>query len=159
MTIRSTTALAAFAGAVLAALPAAADDRAVVRAFYERILSHPSAPDLAQRVDAVLAPNWVTLGNNTGGNDRAYFTKAIQGFGQAVPDLKWEIQEILAVGERYVVRGRATGTPGRTFLGVEPNGRSFDVMSIDIHTVENGRIVRSYHVEDWAGAIRQLRAP
>jgi hypothetical protein len=30
-------------------------------------------------------------------------------------------------------------------------------MSIDVHTVEGGRIVRTYHVEDWAGAIRQLR--
>ena len=30
-------------------------------------------------------------------------------------------------------------------------------MSIDIHTVENGKIVTSYHIEDWAGAIRQLK--
>jgi hypothetical protein len=29
-------------------------------------------------------------------------------------------------------------------------------MSIDIHTIEAGKIVRSYHIEDWAGAMRQL---
>jgi hypothetical protein len=27
-----------------------------------------------------------------------------------------------------------------------------------VHTLAGGRIVRSYHVEDWMGAIRQLSA-
>jgi hypothetical protein len=31
-------------------------------------------------------------------------------------------------------------------------------MSIDVHTIRDGRIVRSYHVEDWMGAVRQLAA-
>ncbi|MGH6962005.1 MAG: ester cyclase [Dongiaceae bacterium] len=66
---------------------------------------------------------------------------------------------MLRDGNRYVVRGRATGTPVKPFFGVDAGGRSFDIMSIDIHTVENGKIVRSYHVEDWAGALRQLRQP
>jgi len=30
-------------------------------------------------------------------------------------------------------------------------------MSMDLHTIERGLIVRTYHVEDWAGALRQLR--
>ena len=29
-------------------------------------------------------------------------------------------------------------------------------MSIDIHTIDGGKIVRSYHIEDWAGAMRQV---
>jgi hypothetical protein len=29
-------------------------------------------------------------------------------------------------------------------------------MSIGIHTIEGGKIVRSYHIEDWAGAMRQV---
>lgn len=32
-------------------------------------------------------------------------------------------------------------------------------MAIDIHTIDNGKMVgRTYHVEDWMGAVRQLRA-
>jgi hypothetical protein len=30
--------------------------------------------------------------------------------------------------------------------------------SIDVHTVEGGKLVRSYHVEDWMSAIRQFSA-
>ena len=56
------------------------------------------------------------------------------------------------------MRNQGFGTPARPFMGVAPTGHSFDIMLIDIHTVRDGRIVRSYHVEDWAGAVRQLRA-
>ena len=43
-------------------------------------------------------------------------------------------------------------------MGVELDGsKSFRSMSIDIHTVENGKIVKVYHVEDWASVVRQLK--
>ncbi len=135
---------------------ARADDRALVESFYG-LLNATQAPDLAARAEKILAPNWSTRGNNSGGEGRDVFLKRAQGLGQAVPNLKWELIEVLREGNRYIVRGRATGTPAKPFLGVEPTGRSFDIMSIDIHTVENGRIAVSYHIEDWAGAIRQLR--
>jgi hypothetical protein len=31
-------------------------------------------------------------------------------------------------------------------------------MSIDVNTLEGGKMVRSYHIEDWSGAVRQLSA-
>lgn len=75
-----------------------------------------------------------------------------------IPDLKWAIEEMIQDGNRVVVRSRATGTPVGPLFGVDGKGKGFDIMTIDIHTVENCKIVRSYHVEDWAGALRQLRA-
>jgi hypothetical protein len=31
-------------------------------------------------------------------------------------------------------------------------------MSLDLHTIEAGKIARTYHVEDWQGAFRQVAA-
>ena len=42
-------------------------------------------------------------------------------------------------------------------MGVPHGGRRFAVMTIDIHTVEDGKLVRAHHVEDWASALRQLK--
>jgi predicted ester cyclase len=137
---------------------AAEGDADVVRAFYERLLSAAASPDLAQRAATVLAPDWRSFGSNETGVDAATFVRNVHGVGQIIPNLHWEVVEMTAAGDRYVVRGRATGTPAQQFMGVAPNGHSFDIMSIDIHTVRDGRIVQSYHVEDWAGAVRQLRA-
>jgi predicted ester cyclase len=75
----------------------------------------------------------------------------------AIPDLQ-EIKEVLVAGDRAIVRGEASGTPSGEFMGVSHAGKAFKVMSIDVHTIAGGKMVRSYHVEDWIGATRQLGA-
>ena len=131
-------------------------DKAVVDAFYSELLSAATAPDLEQRVQKILADNWITVPASRNGTGAANFAKTLQGFGKIIPDLKWQIEEILQDGNRYIVRGKATGTPVKPFFGVDPSGKSFEIMSIDIHTVENGLITQSYHVEEWHKAIKQL---
>jgi len=41
-------------------------------------------------------------------------------------------------------------------MGAAHSGKSFKLMSIDVHTLEGGKMVRTYHIEDWLGAVRQL---
>ena len=41
-------------------------------------------------------------------------------------------------------------------MGVPHGGKKFQIMTIDIHTVKDGKLIAAHHVEDWAGAIRQL---
>ena len=135
-----------------------ADDRKVVEAFYTELLSAPNADDLAERVANVVVDDWVATPTPRGGPGADGMTKTLQGFGAAIPDLNWEIQEILQDGNRYIVRSVATGTPVKPLFGIEPKGNSFEIMTIDIHTVEDGKIVRSYHVEEWAKAMQQLSA-
>lgn len=72
------------------------------------------------------------------------------------PGMKFAPREVLVSGNRIVVRGETWGTPSDAFLGIPPRGKSFRVMTIDIHSVDDGRIVKSYHVEDWLRATHQL---
>jgi len=67
-----------------------------------------------------------------------------------------QYREVLVAGDRIIVRGQGSGTPSGAFLGIPASGKSFKIMSIDIHTIEDGKIQQSYHLEDWAGAMRQL---
>ena len=83
----------------------------------------------------------------------------LTAFGGLIPDVKWEVQEIWQDGDTYIVRGIATGTPEGPFLGVDPaTGKSFEIMSIDEHRVEDGLLKESYHVEEWLTAVGQLTA-
>jgi predicted ester cyclase len=133
-------------------------NRAVVEGFYVRVLSSTTAPDLTERMSQALAPNWESIGDYTGAKkSREQFAGQLQGFGKLIPDLTWKIEELIEAGDRIIVRGRATGTPVGELFGVPPSGKKFEIMSVDIHTLEGGKIVRTYHIEDWAGALRQLR--
>lgn len=143
----------------LAVSPAHANDRAIVDAFYTQLMSDASAPDVPARAQKILAANWESIGDYSGKiKSRDAFVGQVQGLGKLIPDLKFAAQDVIQQGNRFIVRGRATGTPNGPFFGVPATGKSFDIMSIDIHTVQNGLIVKSYHVEDWAAALRQLTA-
>ena len=132
-------------------------DARAVQTFYE-MLSNPNDPDLAMKAAEVIDVNWDSEPTPRGGDGLDGFVKSIQAFGQMIPNLNWSPQEVLKDGNRYIVRSIATGTPVQPFFGVAPTGKSFQIMSIDIHTVENGKIMSSYHIEEWATAIQQLKA-
>ena len=151
-------ALASLAFSALSAATALADDLDVVRSFYADLLTTPS--DVTpEEVRSVVTEDWESIPTPRGGPGAEGLYKTLGGFGKAIPDLAWEPQEILQDGNRYIVRSIATGTPAGPIFGIDPpTGKSFKIMTIDIHTVENGKIVKSYHVEEWAKAIQQLTA-
>lgn len=151
-----------FAATAMLAIPLAgtalADDKAAVQKFYD-FLSNPTSETHAGALKAVIADDWKSIGDYSGkSKSRGKFLGQIGGFGKLIPDMNWAVEEMIQAGNRVVVRGRATGTPKGPMFGVDGKGKAFEIMSIDIHTLEDGKIVRTYHVEDWAGALRQLSA-
>ncbi len=135
---------------------ALADGKTAVAAFYD-FLSNPASTDHADAFKAASSEDWISIGDYSGNNKtREKFLGQVGGFGQLIPDLNWEVQDVLQDGNQYVVRSRATGTPVGPLFGVDGEGRGFDILTIDIHTVEDGKVVQTYHVEDWAGALQQL---
>ncbi|MFZ2488778.1 MAG: ester cyclase [Anaerolineae bacterium] len=130
----------------------------IVRPFYTDCLTVNAHTDLAAAMDKLLADGFLSKGS-VDAKSKAQLIGQIQYFWKLVPDLKWEIQEMIAEGNQVVVRSLASGTPKGNFMGVEADGsKSFKTMTIDIHTVENGQVVAVHHLEDWATAIKQLQS-
>ena len=153
LAIAATTAIALPAHAELSAEAA----RAAVAPFY-KALNAENAKDVPELVKQSTTSEWVSCRTNEICNTR---DEVIGGIGmrlKGVPDLKWEIKDVLVSGNQVTVRGEATGTPAGEFMGAPHTGKSFKLMSIDVHTLQGGKMVRSYHVEDWIGAVRQITA-
>jgi predicted ester cyclase len=154
--MKKTLTALAMASGLAGAAPAA--DQDVVQALYSEVLSGTTSPDLPARMARVLSPDWRSIGDYASPvKTRDQFLAQLLRVGGALPNLSWKVEEILQVGNRFVVRGRATATPVAPFMGAPFTGRSFEIMAIDIHTVEDHKIVLSYHVEDWHGAVEQLQ--
>ena len=131
-------------------------DKETVQKFYD-FLSNPGSESHAEAFKAATTAGWESIGNYSGKNkNKQAFTGQVGGFGKLMPDLKWAVQDIHQDGNVVTVRSRATGTPKGPLFGVNGEGQSFDILTIDIHELEGGKIARSYHVEDWAGALQQL---
>lgn len=156
MTVKTLIATVAAATVLAGTDLAAADDKATVSVFYD-LLSDPGSMALAEDFKAVTTEDWESIGTYSGVNkSRDAFLGQMGGFAQLMPDLDWAVQAMHQDGNFITVRSRATGTPVAPFLGVDGEGRSFDIMTIDIHEVSEGKIIRTYHVEDWATGLQQL---
>jgi predicted ester cyclase len=129
--------------------------RASLAPFYQA-LNAANAKDAPELIRQSTTPGWLTCRGNDLCNTREEVMAAIGQRLRAIPDLKWEIKEVLIAGNRVIVRGEATGTPAGDLMGTPTNGKSFKLMSLDVHTFDGDKIARTYHVEDWQGAFRQI---
>jgi predicted ester cyclase len=149
-----------FVALAFAASPASAQmteetARASLVPFY-KALNAANAREAPELIRQSTTPEWVTCRGNDLCNSRDEVMAAIGQRLRNIPDLKWEIKEVLVAGDRVIVRGEATGTPTGELMGSPTNGKSFKLMSLDVHTLIGGKITRTYHVEDWQGAFRQM---
>ncbi len=158
ITLAATLTLAALQATLVQAQSMTVEQaRKQVAPFYD-MLNQPATKDLKALSEQALSPDWKSYASETDFKGRDGFVAQVGGFGKLIPDLKWDIKDVMVDGNRIIVRSEASGTPVGPFFGVAPSGKSFRIMTIDIHTIKDGKAITAHHVEDWAGALRQLTA-
>jgi predicted ester cyclase len=74
----------------------------------------------------------------------------------AVPDLHWELQELLFDGNRIAARLINRGTPVKDWLGIAPTGASFEIIEYAVYEIRDGRFVHMTALHDAETMRRQL---
>jgi hypothetical protein len=80
------------------------------------------------------------------------------GLHRAFPDLRVTAEDVIAEGDRVVVRNSVTGTHQGEYMGVPPTGRSVTYDEIFIARFSDGRIAETWGVVDVLSQMRQLGA-
>jgi len=132
-------------------------EKDVIKQLYTDCLTVNTHADPAAIMGNLLADDFQSIGSvETKG--KAALIGQVQFFWKLIPDLKWDVQEMIQEGDKVVVRSIASGSPKGDFMGTPTDGsKSFKIMTIDIHTVVGGKIKQAYHLEDWAVGMQQLR--
>lgn len=134
------------------------DLKSLVKSFYTDALTVNPRTNPAEVLERILADDFRSINTQDPNKGKAALIGQIQFFWKLVPDLKWEPQDILQDGRQVIVRSIATGAPNGDFMGITANGsKSFRIMTIDIHAIENGRIKTVHHIEEWSAALAQLK--
>ena len=137
----------------VAGLPA---EYSAVASFYQNALTVTAGTTPTEVIDAVVADGFQSI-NIEGAEDEAALAGQLEFFWKLIPDLRWDIQEVIVSGDRVVVRSIASGSPNGEFFGMSLDGsKSFRIDTIDIHTMKDGKIAEVHHVEGWATALQQL---
>ena len=75
-----------------------------------------------------------------------------------VPDLNYKIEDIVAEGDKVVVRHTLRGTHTGEFMGIAPTGNEFSQMLTCIFRIADGKIEEVWWLADTLGLMQQLGA-
>ncbi|MCA1833264.1 MAG: ester cyclase [Actinomycetota bacterium] len=71
-------------------------------------------------------------------------------------DPHFTLEDIIAEGDKVVVRWTNNGTNVGEFAGMPATGRSYSIAGIDIYRVQDGKFAEHWHVVDMLGHMVQL---
>jgi predicted ester cyclase len=111
------------------------DNKNVVRRFINEVLTKG---DISV-VDQLVGPGYKNLFIPEQGIDA--FKQLIGTSVNAIPDTKYTIEDIVAEGDRVVVRFTFSGTNTGSLMGSKPTGKHFSVPGLVFYRLANGKIV------------------
>ena len=74
----------------------------------------------------------------------------------ALPDLHYDVEDVVAAGDRVVLRIAGHGTMQGPLFGLPATGKAASWGEIHISRIEGGRIVEHWSVTDQLGMLQQL---
>jgi steroid delta-isomerase-like uncharacterized protein len=129
------------------------ENKATARRFADEVLNQGNLA----LIDELVAPDFVDHSVSPGippnrEGAKTFFTM-LRG---AFPDLHVTIDDVIAEGDRVVLRSTAHGTMKGELLGMPPSGKSATWASIDILRFANGSQVEHWGVQDQLSMLQQL---
>jgi len=113
-------------------------------------------------LDEVVTPDWEDIPLNPGqGPGPDGIKPMIKGIGQSFTNFEIVVHDIVdgrnADGNgRIGVRGEMRGTHTGDIFGIPATGREVRVPIHEFHQVQDGRLTRTWHLEDWFGFFHQV---
>jgi predicted ester cyclase len=133
------------------------ENKALIRRCYEEIDAAARQKRDASVLEEFVAPDYVNHNPSPG------FTPDLEGLKQAYdhflaanPDGYHVIEDMIAEGDKVMIRLSAYGTQTGELFGIPPTGKQFRATAIAIYRIANGKIVEHWSEIDNLGVLQQL---
>jgi steroid delta-isomerase-like uncharacterized protein len=132
-----------------------AANKELVRRFYKDVYVDWNMAVVDQVVSPQFTSHDWTKGGPTGPQAFRDYYSAIRA---ALPDARYEVDDLIAEDDRVVVRWRLLGTHKGDFRGIAATGRAITLKGIAIYRVERGKLMERWVVSDLHGLLEETRA-
>jgi steroid delta-isomerase-like uncharacterized protein len=106
--------------------------------------------------DKYYAPGFVYHDVSTGDTDREQTIRDMVTYLSAFPDVSYIINDIVAEGDKTVVRCTLRATHKGQFRGIPATGRRIELGQVEIHRIMGGKIAEAWGFSDARGMMTQL---
>ena len=126
----------------------------IVARIYEEIFNTGTL----DQVDTLISAEYIDHNpiGQSGESGIEGFKQTVRGLRFAFPDLQFTIEEILATGDKVVIRTTMQGTHKNSFLGVDPTNKQVTVTGIDIFRIADGVVVERWGTLDGLSLMEQM---
>jgi steroid delta-isomerase-like uncharacterized protein len=124
---------------------------AIARRYYEEMWDQGNLAE----VDALVAPN-IVLNNWAPGLDG--LKNVVRGMRVSFPDLRHTLDDVIAAGDKVVVRFKFQGTHQGDYRGLAPTHKTVSYTGIGIWRLADGKLVEHWSNIDLYGLMQQLGA-
>jgi predicted ester cyclase len=131
----------------------AAANKALVRRFYNEVYVDWNMP----LVDEVVSPRFTSHDwPEDGPSGPMAFRDYYAAIRSAVPDARYEVDDLIGEGDRVVVRWRLLGTHEGDFGGIAPTGKAIALKGIAIYRLDSGMLMERWVVSDLHGLLEEI---
>ena len=130
-------------------------NKIIVKRLFDEVNKGKNAALAA--IDELVAPDYVlhdpTVGEMKGKDSVRQYMAALF---DAIPDLSFKMDDLLAEGDRTVYRFTYAGTHKGTLMGFPPTGKRVEASCISIGRLAGGKIAEEWQIWDTHGLFKQL---
>ena len=130
------------------------ENKAIVRRTWEELFNQGKLAT----ADELIAASFLNHAASGSPLGPASFRQLVMFYRNAFPDVKFTIEDMLADGDKVVMRNSFSGTHEGMFMGIAPTGKHVSQEQIHIVRVANGQVIEHWAVRDDLSLMRQLGA-
>ncbi len=130
------------------------ENEAIVRRTWEELFNKGNLA----AADELIAANFMNHAAPGAPPGPASFKQLVTFYRSAFPDAQFTIEDLLADGDKVVMRNTFSGTHRGPFMGIAPTGRRVSQEQIHIVRVASGQVVEHWAVRDDLSLLQQLGA-
>jgi predicted ester cyclase len=125
------------------------ENTAVVLRYWERCWNHQDVAALSATHSETFSQNGMPLGIGA-------LSESLQGFFASFPDVRVTIDDVVAVGDKVLMRVTYCGTQSGPYQGHAPTGRAIRVSGLELFLLVRGQVVHHWHEMDHLAILLQL---
>jgi steroid delta-isomerase-like uncharacterized protein len=124
-------------------------NKETVRRLYEEIINNEQVALLTEIIDQDFSGAGIGKGSSG-------FAQTVSELRQGFPDIHFTIKDMVAEGDKVVVRWSWTGTHNGPFKGIPASGKFITNDANVIYQFREGKIIHSWIQSDRLGVLQQI---
>lgn len=130
------------------------DIKAIARRFIDEVF----VEGRTEAVDELLADDFVGHTWPSTGHPKDDLKAAIERTSKGLSDARFDIEDMIAEGDRVAVRLTASATQTGELMGMPASGKRYSIGEIHIFRIRGGQVIEHWHQFDQMAMMKQLGA-